>query len=376
MIADFIIIGSGIAGMSAAYRLSSHGKVVVLDKEAHLGYHTTGRSAAFFTENYGNNIIRALTKASRSFLEKPSECFRKDPLMFLNGGFLMIANADQSEAVEKELKYALKTSAKVFEISKKEALNMVPAIKENYINRALHEPYSKVMDVDLIHQGYARGAKNNDAQIFFNQEVTKISKINNNWNVKTKNGTFSSPILINAAGAWCDEIAKLAGCKPLGIKPKRRTVIIFKNANDYVIDKWPVVIDIEDNFYFKPEVGNFLASPADETDSPPCDAQPEEIDIALTVERLEKATNLKINNIEHKWAGLRSFYSDRTPIVGEDIENSGFYWLAGQGGYGIQTSPSISKILESLITGKKWPDKLTELSINEDTLSPKRFIKN
>ena len=370
---DFIIIGSGIAGMSAAYRLSNYGKVIVLEKEAHLGYHTTGRSAAFFTENYGNNTIRALTKASRSFLENPSQCFREEPLMYLNGGFLIIANSDQSSEVDKELKYAAETSAKVYELSKKEALKMVPVLKDNYINRALHEPNSKVMDVDLIHQGYARGAKNNETQIYFNQEVIKISKNKNIWNIKTKNELFSSPILINAAGAWCDEIAILANCKPLGIKPKRRTVIIFKNANNYIIDKWPVVIDIEDNFYFKPEAGNFLASPADETDSPPCDAQPEEIDIALTVDRLEKATNLKIKTIEHKWAGLRSFYSDRTPIVGEDIVNSGFYWLAGQGGYGIQTSPSISKILECLITGKKWPTKLKELNINEKTLSPERF---
>ena len=374
MFTDFIIIGSGIAGMSAAYRLSDHGKVIVLEKEAHLGYHTTGRSAAFFTENYGNKTIRALTKASRDFLENPSESFLNNPLMSLNGGVLMIANSNQTDVVEKELKYAHENTAKVFEISKKEALKMVPALKGSYLDRALHEPYSKVMDVDLIHQGYARGAKKNETKIYFNQEVIKISKDKNLWNIKTRNETYSAPVIINAAGAWCDEIALLANCKPLGIKPKRRTIIIFKNTDNYIINQWPVVIDINDNFYFKPEAGKFLASPADETDSPPCDAQPEEIDIALTVERLEKATNLKIKNIEHKWAGLRSFYPDRTPVVGEDNNNSGFFWLAGQGGYGIMTSPSISKILESLITGKKWPKKLEELSINENTLSPNRFI--
>ena len=360
--------------MSAAYRLSDHGKVIVIEKEAHLGYHTTGRSAAFFTENYGNKTIRALTKASRYFLENPTESFLNNPLMSLNGGVLMIANSNQTDAVEKELKYAHENSAKVFEISKKEALKMVPALKENYLDRALHEPYSKVMDVDLIHQGYARGAKKNETKIYFNQEVIKISKDKNLWNIKTRNETYSAPVIINAAGAWCDEIALLANCKPLGIKPKRRTIIIFKNTDNYIINKWPVVIDIKDNFYFKPEAGKFLASPADETDSPPCDAQPEEIDIALTIERLEKATNLKIKNVEHKWAGLRSFYPDRTPVVGEDNNNSGFFWLAGQGGYGIMTSPSISKILESLITGKKWPKKLEELYINENTLSPNRFI--
>ena len=370
---DFLIIGSGIAGMSAAFRLSDHGKVVVLEKESHLGYHTTGRSAAFFTENYGNKIIRALTKASRSFLESPTQCFRDDPLMTLNGGSLFVANKDQYNAVENELQYAKETSAVIREISKKEALAIVPALKSQYLSRALHEPYSKVMDVDLIHQGYARGAKNNKAEVIFNQEVISIKKNKSNWEVKTKTNNFVSPIIINAAGAWCDEIGILANCKPLGIKPKRRTVIIFKNTENYEIKEWPVVIDIEDNFYFKPEAGDFLASPADETDSPPCDAQPEEIDIALTVDRIQTATKLKIQNVKHKWAGLRSFYSDRTPIVGEDQKNSGFFWLAGQGGYGIQTSPSISKIIEHLITGQKWPSKLEELMITEETLSPKRF---
>jgi len=376
MNADFIIIGSGIAGMSAAFRLSNYGKVIVLEKEAYLGFHTTGRSAAFFTENYGNETIRALTKASRKFLENPPKLFKNDPLMTLNGGSLFIANSKQSNFIDKELKYVKDTSANVFEISKKEALKIVPAIKEKYINRALLEPHSKVMDVDLIHQGYARGTKNNNGQILFNQEVVSISKNKSSWQIKTKTEKFSSPIIINAAGAWCDEVAIYANCIPLGIKPKRRTVIIFDNSNNYSINKWPVVIDIEDNFYFKPEAGKFLASPADETDSEPCDAQPEEIDIAITVDRIQKATNLKINRIDHKWAGLRSFYSDRTPIVGEDQKHKGFYWLAGQGGYGIQTSPSISKILECLITGKKWPEKLKELSIHPETLSPKRFIKS
>ena len=375
MNSDFIIVGSGIAGMSAAFRLSNYGKVIVLEKEAHLGFHTTGRSAAFFTENYGNKTIRALTKASRKFLETPPKLFKNNPLMSLNGGSLFISNSNQSNVIDKELKFAKETSANVYEISKKEALKMVPAIKEKYLNRALHEPHSKVMDVDLIHQGYARCTKNNNGKILFNQEVISISKNKSSWDIKTKTDKFSSPIIINAAGAWCDEVAITANCTPLGIKPKKRTVIIFKNSNKYSISRWPVVIDIEDNFYFKPEAGKFLASPADETDSPPCDAQPDEIDIAITVDRIEKATNLKISHIDHKWAGLRSFYSDRTPVVGEDQTNSGFYWLAGQGGYGIQTSPSVSKILECLITGKKWPEKLKELSINPETLSPKRFIK-
>ena len=372
MKADFIIIGSGMAGMSAAYRLSKHGKVIVLEKESLLGYHTTGRSAAFFTENYGNKIIRSITKASRHFLENPPTCFKENELMTNYGGSLFIANKNQSEFVDQELKYAKSLSANVYEISKEKVLQMVPIIKEEYINRALHEPDSKAMDVDLIHQGFARGLKANNGHIIFNSDVKKIDKINNNWIIYTKTEQFTSPIIINAAGAWCDDIAILAGCRPLGLKPKRRTVIIFESSEKINTSSWPVVIDIEDKFYFKSEAGKILASPADETDSLPCDAQPEEIDIALTVDRIENATNFKIKRIDHKWAGLRSFFPDRTPIVGEDPLIKNFYWLAGQGGYGIQTSPGISKIIECLLTGKKWPNYLSDLSIHPETLLPNR----
>ena len=372
MQADFIIIGSGMAGMSAAYRLSKHGKVIVLEKESLLGYHTTGRSAAFFTENYGNKVIRSITKASRYFLENPPSCFKNNQLMTQYGGSLFIANKHQSKYVDKELDYAKSVSANVFEIDKKEVQNMVPVVRENYIDRALHEPDSKVMDVDLIHQGFARGLKNNDGIILFNSEVINISKNNNIWSVKTDNNEFTAPIIINAAGAWCDEVAILANSKPLNLYPKRRTVIIFEDSSNLNTSKWPVVIDIEDNFYFKAEAGKILASPADETDSPPCDSQPEEIDVAITIDRIENATNFKIKKIDHKWAGLRSFFPDRTPVVGEDPHIPGFYWLAGQGGYGIQTSPGISKIIECLITGKKWPEYLTNNLITPETLSPKR----
>ncbi len=372
MQADFIIIGSGMAGMSAAYRLSKHGKVIVLEKESLLGYHTTGRSAAFFTENYGNKVIRSITKASRYFLENPPSCFKNNQLMTQYGGSLFIANKNQSKYVDKELDYAKSLSANVFEIDKNEVQNMVPVVKENYIDRALYEPDSKVMDVDLIHQGFARGLKNNDGIILFNSEVINISKNNNIWSVKTDNNEFIAPIIINAAGAWCDEVAILANTKPLNLSPKRRTVIIFEDTSNLNTSKWPVVIDIEDNFYFKAEAGKILASPADETDSPPCDSQPEEIDVAITIDRIENATNFKIEKIDHKWAGLRSFFPDRTPVVGEDPHIPGFYWLAGQGGYGIQTSPGISKIIECLITGKKWPEYLTNNLITPETLSPKR----
>ncbi|PPR29843.1 MAG: FAD-dependent catabolic D-arginine dehydrogenase DauA [Alphaproteobacteria bacterium MarineAlpha9_Bin1] len=366
--ADFLVVGAGIAGSSAAYRLSKHGKVIILEKESVPGYHTTGRSAAFFTENYGNAKIRAITRASRNFLESPPECFGNNKLMQDSGGSLFISNKDQNYAIERELAYAKSNKTNVFEISQSEALGIVPVIKKEYIHRALIEPDGKTIDVDLIHQGFLKGFKNNEGKIVLNAEVTNIEKNNNKWKIITREGSYSASYIINAAGAWGDEIGKIASCNTLGLTPKRRTVIIFKHTKDIRTYDWPVVIDIEDKFYFKPEAGKILASPADETDSPPCDAQPEEIDIALTVDRIENATEFKINTIDHKWAGLRSFLPNRSPAVFEDPIQKGFFWLIGQGGYGIMTSPAISKIIECLVTGKKWPTYLENESIYPDTL--------
>ena len=181
---------------------------------------------------------------------------------------------------------------------------------------------------------------------------------------------MTSRYIVNAAGAWADRIGAMANCQTLDLQPKRRTVIIFSKNNNIDISNWPVVIDIGENFYFKPEAGKILASPGDETDSLPCDSQPEEIDIAITVDRIENATKFNIKKIDHKWAGLRSFLPSRSPAVFEDLKQSGFFWLAGQGGYGIMTSPAISEMIECLITGKKWPTYLEEESIYPDTLKP------
>ena len=368
--ADFIVIGAGIAGSSAACRLSQHGKVIILEKESSPGYHTTGRSAAFFTENYGNSKIRAITRASRSFLEKPPRFFGNNKLMHNYGGSLFIANKSQNQLIENELKYSKSNKANILEISPSEALIKVPIIKKEYLHRALIEPDAKAMDVDLIHQGFLRGLKDNEGKIILNAEVIDIKKINDQWRITTKEEILTSRYIVNAAGAWADRIGAMANCQTLDLQPKRRTVIIFSKNNNIDISNWPVVIDIGENFYFKPEAGKILASPGDETDSLPCDSQPEEIDIAITVDRIENATKFNIKKIDHKWAGLRSFLPSRSPAVFEDLKQSGFFWLAGQGGYGIMTSPAISEMIECLITGKKWPTYLEEESIYPDTLKP------
>ncbi len=371
---DFIIIGAGIAGTSAAWRLSTHGKVIVLEKEKLPGYHTTGRSAAFFTTNYGNQTIRNLTKASYKFFINPPKNFNNYPLIHKGSGTIFIGNKKQSKSIDKEIIKNMNSDTRISEISLGKVFQLAPMLRKNYVSRALLEKDSMYMDVNELHQSFIRGIVKTKNEIICNAEVKKIEKNKNIWTLKTSKGDFKSPIIINAAGAWSDHIGKLANGSTIGLKPFRRTVIVFNHNKKNYGNLWPLIIDIDENFYFKPESGNVLASPADETPTIPCDVQPEEIDVALTIENVKTTTKFNINKIIKKWAGLRSFVPDRTPVVGEDPKLKGFFWLAGQGGYGIMTSPSISKIIECLITGRDWPKDLIYYNIKENSLSPYRLF--
>ena len=370
--ADYIVIGAGIAGTSAASKLAQYGHTIVLEKEAFPGYHTTGRSAAFFTENYGNNVIRNITKASRNFLENPPQIFGNIPLMNKTTGCLFIATKNQEKIFEIELKKAKSLCPDIREIELDVANSLSPSINNSYIHRVFREPDAMHMDVDLIHQGYIKSLKSAKGELICNAEVNNIIFKNKLWYLNTTLGEFCVPKIINAAGSWCDEIAKLADQEVIGIQPLRRTAITFADPMKRDISNWPLVIDIEEKFYFRPDAGKILASPADEIISEPCDIQPEIEDVAITVARIESATDMKINKIDHKWAGLRNFVADRTPVLGEKIKNSGFFWLAAQGGYGIMTSPALSEIIESLVLDKPFPKSLENFEIEPESFSPNR----
>jgi D-arginine dehydrogenase len=368
---DFIIIGAGIAGASAAYELSKAGSVLLLEREARPAYHTTGRSAAFFTLNYGNTLIRSLTAASRDFLFAPPDIFGDAPLLEPRPT-VTIARADQAASFEANLAAGLASPGDIAEIDIAEAEAMIPVLRPGYAARAHIERDSYFMDVDLIHGGFLRGFAAHGGRLATDAEVKCLARRNGAWRVETRAGNFEAPVVINAAGAWADEVAALAGARPVGIEPRRRTVIVFAAPNGLPIDTMPLVIDADEQFYFKPEAGKILASPADETPSPPCDAQPEEIDIALVADRLARASTLEIRHIEHKWAGLRSFAPDRSPVVGADPNLEGFIWLAGQGGYGIMTSPAMSRAAAALATGGAWPEGFGAMGIDAAALAPGR----
>lgn len=255
-----------------------------------------------------------------------------------------------------------------------EALALVPVLKPEVAACAMLEPDAMDIDASALHQGYLRGARANGAEIICNAAVEGIERSGaDTWRLTTRAGTFEAPMIVNAAGAWADEVARLAGLAPLGLVPKRRTMVTIDAPAGHDIARWPMVLDFNESFYFKSDAGRLLLSPADETPSPPCDTQPEELDIAIAVDRFETATTLTVRRIVSKWAGLRVFAPDKALVAGFDPESSAFFWLAGQGGYGIQTSAAMARIAQSLISGDALPADIAGYGVTAELLSPARF---
>ena len=336
---EFVVIGAGVAGASAAYELATHGTVALLEREDMPGYHSTGRSAALFTATYGNAVIRGLTVGSRDFFNSPPDGFTEHPLLTPRGA-IMIGREDQRQHLDDGFAAARVLTPSVELLDEKDILARVPVLDPAYGAGGVFEPECMDMDVHAIHQGFLKLGRNRGVVLVTNAEATSLSYDAGAWRVTTPADVFAAPVVINAAGAWSDEIAKLAGLAPIGLVPKRRTAMTFRAPEGAEPNDWPAVIDIEEEFYFKPDAGLVLGSPADETPSPPCDAQPEEIDVALAIDRIERATTMKITRVEHKWAGLRTFAPDKSPVAGFDPDAEGFFWLAGQGGYGIISPPT------------------------------------
>jgi D-arginine dehydrogenase len=368
---DVLMIGAGMAGASAAYWLQRAGAdTVLLEREDAPGYHTTGRSAAVFSETYGNATIRALTVGSRAFYESPPDGFADHPLL-TKFGMLMIGREDQVEQVATAAAAfrALVDSVEI--VDGAEARRLVPFLREGYVMMAVYEPDAARIDVNALHQGFLRGFAAAGGTTATNAAVETLNREDGVWTAQTKAGTYAAPIVVNAAGAWADEVAAAGGVRPAGLTPKRRTIAVFDPPADVSVDGLPGVVAIDESFYFLAEAGRLMASPADETPSPPCDAQPEEIDIATAVDRFERATTITVSHLVRSWAGLRTFAADKTPVVGFDPNTQGFFWLAGQGGYGIQTAPALSQMAADLILGKSPTDNAVA-----DAMSPARLHKD
>jgi len=366
--ADFLVIGAGMAGASAAYELAAAGRVIVLEQEDRPGVHATGRSAALFSETYGNATVRALSRASRPFLASPPAGFGETALLGPRGAMFIASEADRT-ALEAEAR----EGGGAFEpLSGEEVRARVPILKPEASAAGLIEGGAMDIDVDALHQGYLRGLRRRGGEVIANAGVAGLRRKAGRWIAETPAGSFEAPIVINAAGAWADRVALLAGVGAMGLAPKRRTAALVE-VPDHDVGTWPLVIEVGERFYFKPDAGRLLISPADETPSEPGDAQPDDLDVAIAADRIETATTLVIRRIAHRWAGLRTFAADRTPVCGFDPRAEGFFWLAGQGGYGIQTAPAMGQLAAALVRGERVPDALFACGVTEADLAPDRL---
>lgn len=367
---DVIVVGAGIAGASAAALMAEDRRVVLLEREEQPGYHSTGRSAAMYIVNYGPPDVRALSLAGRDFFFGPPEGFSEHPLVSPRG-VLLIAHPGQEEALEEEVSRSVGMTA----ISPETARELVPLLRPEAVAAAGYEADAQDIDVAALHQGYLRLFRARGGKLVLRAPLQAARRDDGVWRVETPAGTFEAPLLVNAAGAWADQVAQAAGMAPLGIVPKRRTALIIEGApGEPGSARWPLVADVGESWYCRPEAGRkLLVSPADATPCEACDARPEELDVALAVDRLQQAIDLPVRRIEHSWAGLRSFTPDGSLVIGFDPAAEGFFWLAGQGGYGIQTAPGASALAAALVGGQALPQHLQAAGVDPEALSPARF---
>jgi len=369
--ADVCVIGGGIAGLSAAAHVAECQRVVLLERESQLAYHTTGRSAALFDETYGNPTIGVLTRASRSFYLHPPQGFADTPLLNHRGS-LFIATEEQRAALADVAEEIRAGGGAVVLGDGAAARAQVPVFAQSVV-ACLYYAESWDIDVGAVVAGFRRLLRARGGQIITDAPVEALEQKGSAWLVRAGATSVQAATVIDAAGAWADEVAQLAGVAPVAIEPRRRTALTVDLPAGVDARAWPFVGDVEERFYFRPEAGRLLLSLADETHSPPCDAQPEDEDVAETVDRVERATTMSFNRVVSAWAGLRSFVRDRRPVVGYDAAAPGFFWLAGQGGYGFQTAPGIARCAAALVRGEPLPADIADAGVTVETLGPGRL---
>lgn len=369
---DFVVIGGGIAGASAGYALAERGSVVLLEKEPAAGHHTTGRSAAIYTESYERGPVRRLTMAGKDFFDSPPDGFSEHPILSPLP-VLYIAREDQRASVD-EVIAASSELVDVERVTGPRLTDLCPVLNESIV-MGVFEPDAMEIDVHELHQAFLRGIRRRGGVVHTRREVTELTHANGAWSVRASGEVYRAPVVVNAAGAWTDGIATLAGLGPLGLTPLRRTAFGFAPPEGLDISSWPIVIDVDEQFYFKPERTQIMGSLAEETPMHAHDVQPEEIDVALAIERIGAATTLWIRHVGRTWAGLRTFAPDRFPVVGFDPRAEGFFWLAGQGGYGIMTSPGMAEAAAGLVADGRLPERLTGFGLSAEELAPDRLLE-
>jgi D-arginine dehydrogenase len=368
---DICVIGGGLAGLSAAAALAAQYKVVLVEREPHFATHATGRSVALFAESYGNAAVRALTRASRDFYlaADGSRPFTRAR------GVLYVATGEQREDLNALYESLSAASPRVAMVAPQTAMDLCPILRPDKLSAALLDPDARDIDVAAVVDYYVRLFRSNGGRQYRDCEVTGLERSGEEWHIRTVGNPLRAAIVVNAAGAWADEVARSAGIAAAGLEPRRRTAVRV-SAGPWTVAQWPCVMDASEQWYFRADAGALLLSPADETPSVPCDAQPDDYDVALAIERVEAATQLVVDRPLSTWAGLRTFAADRSPVLGFDPGVAGFYWLAGQGGYGIQTAPAIAQLVAAQIAGLSLPPELAAAGVDESALSPARLARS
>lgn len=372
---DYAIVGAGIAGASVAHRLTAQPDIraVVLERESQPGYHSTGRSAAMFVETYGTAAIRALTRASRTFLERPPAGFAENAVLASRGA-LHVASEAQKDLLEAAFADLSAGGRGIRRVGTAEVLARVPVLREASAWGAVADDGATDIDVHVLHQGYLRGFRAGGGLLRTDAELVHAARQGGVWTLALADGdTVRARVVVDAAGAWADVVAALCGVRPIGLEPRRRSVFTFAPPAGTDCTRWPVVVAIDESFYFKPDAGRLLGTPANADPVPPHDVVPEELDIAVGIHRIQEATTLAIDRPLRTWAGLRSFVRDGELVVGWDDACDGFFWLAAQGGYGIQTSAAVADLAAALLAGAPLPEHLAREGVDPAAMAPSRL---
>jgi len=370
---DIAIIGAGIAGTSLAALVSAHRSVLLLEREPQPAYHSTGRSAAMFMESYGPPAVRALTRASRAFYLQPVGAFADSPLL-ADRGALYVATPEQPRRLRELYDEMAPTCPGLLQLDQAQVLARVGCLREDRVAGGVLEPDAMDIDVHVLHQGYLRLMRRHGGVLRCNAGVRAARRVGSGWKLDLAQGApVQAQVVVNAAGAWADEVGALLGARPIGLVPHRRSAFTFAPPPGLATGHWPVVADVDQKWYFKPDAGVLLGSPANADPTIPHDVVAEELDIATGIHHIEAATTLAIRRPLRTWAGLRSFVPDGEMVIGADPSCDGLFWLAGQGGYGIQSAPGAAELAASLLLGQALPDELRLHGVEPGALAPHRL---
>lgn len=370
---DVIVVGAGIAGASIAYFLGPYARVVILERESLPGFHATGRSAALFMETYGSAQVRSLTRASRDFLQHPPHGFTEHALLSPRGALTIgsLPGIERMRALHEELRSC---TGNLQWLQGSALQGLVPVLRPEAAAYGIFEPGACDIDANELHQGFLRGHRAGGGQLHCDVRIRSIEHAQGVWNVDCGMTKVHAPLLVNAAGAWVDEVAAMAGVSPIGIQPRRRTAFLFAPPEGVDPVRWPFVCDVDETFYFKPDAGLILGSPANADPVAAHDVQPEDLDVAYGVHHIEQATTMRIERPLRAWAGLRSFVADGDLVGGFASDHPAFFWLAAQGGYGIQTAAAMGEACAHLAMRIPLPPHLADEGICAALLSPRRLL--